>query len=66
VIQPPQVGILGIGAVTKVPAVENDAIVVKSMMGVAVSFDHRAVDGAVAAKYTAALSAILQQPALLV
>ena len=62
VVQPPQVGILGIGAVTKVPAVENDAIVIKSMMGVALSFDHRAVDGAVAAKFTAALAEMLQHP----
>jgi len=65
VVQPPQVGILGIGAVTKVPAVENDGIVVKSMMGVALSFDHRAVDGAVAAKFVAALAEILQKPSLL-
>lgn len=65
VVQPPQVGILGIGAVTKVPAVDNDVIVIKSIMGVALSFDHRAVDGAVAAKYTAALAEILQHPAQL-
>jgi len=62
VVQPPQVGILGVGAVTKVPAVDGDQIVVKSVMGVALSFDHRAVDGAVAARFVAALSAILQQP----
>ena len=62
VVQPPQVGILGVGALIKVPAVVGDAIVIKSMMGVALSFDHRAVDGAVAAKYLAAFSAILQQP----
>jgi pyruvate dehydrogenase E2 component (dihydrolipoamide acetyltransferase) len=65
VVQPPQVGILGVGAVTKVPAVENDQIVIKSMMGVAVSFDHRAVDGAVAAKFVAAIAAALQAPASL-
>lgn len=62
VVQPPQVGILGVGALTKVPAVDGDQIVIKSMMGVALSFDHRAVDGAVAAKFVAALNAILQQP----
>jgi pyruvate dehydrogenase E2 component (dihydrolipoamide acetyltransferase) len=62
VIQPPQVGILGVGAVTKVPAVDGDQIVIKSVMGVALSFDHRAVDGAVAAKFVATLNAILQQP----
>lgn len=62
VIQPPQVGILGVGAVTRVPAVIGDAVVVKSVMGVALSFDHRAVDGAVAAKFLAAFSAVLQEP----
>jgi pyruvate dehydrogenase E2 component (dihydrolipoamide acetyltransferase) len=65
VVQPPQVGILGVGAVTKVPAVDGDTVTVKSMMGVALSFDHRAVDGAVAAKFVAALNAILQAPAQL-
>lgn len=62
VVQPPQVGILGIGAVNKVPAVDGEQIVVKSMMGVALSFDHRAVDGAVAAKYLAALQGLLREP----
>lgn len=66
VVQPPQVGILGVGAVTKVPAVVDDHIVIKSVMGIALSFDHRAVDGAVAAKFTAAISAVLQQPEQLV
>lgn len=62
VVQPPQVGILGIGAVTKVPAVAGEQIVIKSVMGVALSFDHRAVDGAVAAKFLAAFAAVLQAP----
>ena len=62
VVQPPQVGILGVGAVTKTAAVEDDHVIVKPLMGVALSFDHRAVDGAVAAKFLAALSAILQEP----
>lgn len=66
VVQPPQVGILGIGAVKKTPAVENESVVIKSMMGVALSFDHRAVDGAVAAKFTALLAEILQSPSELV
>lgn len=66
VVQPPQVGILGVGAVTKVPAVDGDQLIIKSVMGVALSFDHRAVDGAVAAKFVAALNAILQNPAQLI
>ena len=62
VVQPPQVGILGVGAVTKVPAIDGEQVVVKSVMGVSLSFDHRAVDGAVAAKYLAAFAAVLQEP----
>jgi len=65
VVQPPQVGILGVGAVTKVPAIENDQVTVKSVMGVTLSFDHRAVDGAVAAKFLAAFAEILREPAQL-
>ncbi|HEY3417189.1 MAG TPA: 2-oxo acid dehydrogenase subunit E2 [Armatimonadota bacterium] len=62
VVQPPQVGILGVGAVTKVPAVVEDQIVVRSVMGVCLSFDHRGVDGAVAAKFVAGLAGFLQTP----
>ncbi|MHB9024044.1 MAG: dihydrolipoamide acetyltransferase family protein [Armatimonadota bacterium] len=62
VVQPPQVGILGVGALTKVPAVVEDQIVIRSVMGVCLSFDHRAVDGAVAAKFVAGLAGLLQTP----
>jgi pyruvate dehydrogenase E2 component (dihydrolipoamide acetyltransferase) len=62
VVQPPQTGILGIGAVKKVPAVIDEQVVIRSMMGVALSFDHRAIDGAVGAKFLAELNAVLQEP----
>ncbi|MEI6519374.1 MAG: 2-oxo acid dehydrogenase subunit E2 [bacterium] len=62
VVQPPQTGILGIGAVKKVPSVVEDQVVIRSIMGVALSFDHRAIDGAVGAKFLAELNSILQEP----
>jgi pyruvate dehydrogenase E2 component (dihydrolipoamide acetyltransferase) len=62
VVQPPQVGILGVGAVVRAPQAEGDQVVIKPVMGVALSFDHRAVDGAVAAKYLAAFAAAMQAP----
>ncbi len=62
VVQPPQVAIMGVGVVKKVPAVEEDQIVIKSVMGVTLSFDHRAVDGAVAAKFLNAFAEVLQTP----
>ncbi len=47
-INQPQVAILGIGAVTKAPVVINDAIAIRSISYLTLSFDHRVIDGAVA------------------
>ncbi|MDO8141290.1 MAG: dihydrolipoamide acetyltransferase family protein [Candidatus Brocadiales bacterium] len=46
VILQPQVAILGVGAVVKRPAVIDDAIAIRSMMYLSLSFDHRVMDGA--------------------
>lgn len=46
VILLPQVAILGVGAVVKRPVVINDAIAIRSMMYLSLSFDHRVMDGA--------------------
>lgn len=47
-INQPQVAILGIGAVNKTPVVINDAIAIRSMAYLTLSFDHRVMDGAIA------------------
>ncbi len=47
-INQPQVAILGIGAIRKTPVVINDAIAIRSMSYLTLSFDHRAIDGATA------------------
>ena len=47
----PQIAILGMGTITKRPAVTNDAIAIRSMMYLSLSFDHRVVDGAKADKF---------------
>lgn len=46
IILQPQVAILGIGAVVKRPVVINDAIAIRPMMYLSLSFDHRVMDGA--------------------
>jgi len=46
VILQPQVAILGVGAVVKRPVVIDDAIAIRSMMYLSLSFDHRVMDGA--------------------
>ncbi len=60
VINQPQVAILGVGGIEKRPVVVNDAIAIRSMIYLSLSFDHRVIDGAVADQFMASLKARLQ------
>jgi pyruvate dehydrogenase E2 component (dihydrolipoamide acetyltransferase) len=61
VINQPQVAILGVGAVEKVPAVvEGDAIAIRSQAHLALTFDHRLIDGALADQFCQKVKAILE------
>jgi len=60
IISQPQVAILGVGGIEKRPVVVNDAIAIRSMMYLSLSFDHRVIDGAVADQFMASLKARLQ------
>jgi 2-oxoglutarate dehydrogenase E2 component (dihydrolipoamide succinyltransferase) len=60
IINQPQVGILGIGSVEKRPVVVGDAIAIRSMCYLCLSFDHRIVDGIDAEKFMARLRETLQ------
>jgi pyruvate dehydrogenase E2 component (dihydrolipoamide acetyltransferase) len=51
IISQPNVGILGLGAIEKRPVVINDAIAIRSMCYVTLSYDHRVVDGAIAHQF---------------
>jgi pyruvate dehydrogenase E2 component (dihydrolipoamide acetyltransferase) len=51
VISQPNVGILGLGAIEKRPVVVGDAIAIRSMCYVTLSYDHRVVDGAIAHQF---------------
>jgi 2-oxoglutarate dehydrogenase E2 component (dihydrolipoamide succinyltransferase) len=46
IINQPQVAILGIGAIKKRPVVIDDAIAIRSMVYISMSYDHRIIDGA--------------------
>jgi 2-oxoglutarate dehydrogenase dihydrolipoamide succinyltransferase (E2 component) len=50
-INQPQVAILGVGALKKRPVVINDAIAIRPMMNISLSFDHRLIDGALGAEF---------------
>ena len=60
VINQPQVAILGAGIVEKMPVVIDDAIAIRSIMYLSLTFDHRLVDGALADQFTAKAKAVLE------
>ncbi len=60
VINQPQVAILGVGAVDKEPVVIEDAIAIRSMCYLALTFDHRLIDGALADQFTGKVKSILE------
>jgi pyruvate dehydrogenase E2 component (dihydrolipoamide acetyltransferase) len=60
VINQPQVGILGVGAVTKEPVVVDDAIAIRSMCYLALTFDHRLIDGALGDQFTQKVKNVLE------
>jgi pyruvate/2-oxoglutarate dehydrogenase complex dihydrolipoamide acyltransferase (E2) component len=61
IINQPQVAILGIGGIEKRPVVVGDAIAIRSMMYLSMSYDHRVVDGAVADQFLAMVKKGLQE-----
>jgi 2-oxoglutarate dehydrogenase E2 component (dihydrolipoamide succinyltransferase) len=60
IIQQPQVAILGIGGIEKRPVVVADAIAIRPMVYVSLSYDHRVVDGAVADQFLAMVKRTLE------
>jgi pyruvate dehydrogenase E2 component (dihydrolipoamide acetyltransferase) len=65
IINSPEVAILGVHKIQKKPVVRDDQIVIREVSFVSLSFDHRIVDGADAARFTTKLISILENPGLL-
>lgn len=66
VINPPEAAILAVGAVTAKPVVRDNCVVVRQMMRVTMSCDHRVIDGATGARFLQTLKKILENPLYLV
>ncbi len=62
IINPPHAAILAVGAVREEPVVEDGRVVPGSVMSLTLSVDHRPVDGVVAARWLAELTALLERP----
>jgi 2-oxoisovalerate dehydrogenase E2 component (dihydrolipoyl transacylase) len=65
VINYPEVAIVGINRIVARPVVRDGAVQVRQMMNLSSSFDHRVVDGAVAAAYIQCVRRLLEHPATL-
>ncbi|MED4602075.1 2-oxo acid dehydrogenase subunit E2, partial [Paenibacillus validus] len=62
IINQPEVAILGVGQIQDKPAVIGGQVLVRPMMTLSLSFDHRVVDGAPAAAFLTELKTVLEQP----
>jgi 2-oxoglutarate dehydrogenase E2 component (dihydrolipoamide succinyltransferase) len=60
VINQPQVAIMGLGTVDKTPVVVDDAIAIRSICHLSLSFDHRLIDGALADQFMSKVKEVLQ------
>ena len=66
VINPPEGAILAVGAMSAKPVVRDNEIVIRQMMRVTMSCDHRVIDGATGAKFLQTFKKILENPLYLV
>jgi 2-oxoglutarate dehydrogenase E2 component (dihydrolipoamide succinyltransferase) len=60
-INQPQLAILGVGALQKRAVVINDAIAIRPMMNISITFDHRLIDGEMGAKFLQRVSLLLSE-----
>ena len=62
VINPPESAILAVGSITPTPVVVDGQVVVRDRMKVTLSSDHRALDGAIAARFLQEVKRLLEEP----
>ncbi|MCD4714658.1 MAG: 2-oxo acid dehydrogenase subunit E2, partial [Clostridiales bacterium] len=65
IIKYPEAGILGVGAIVKKPVVIDDEIVIRQILPLSLSFDHRIIDGADAGRFVMTVKELLMNPELL-
>lgn len=65
ILNAPQSALLGIGCISDEPVVRDKQIVIRPMMMISLTFDHRLIDGAVAGRFRSRLRELLEQPALM-
>ena len=62
IINPPESAILAVGKIEKKPVVINDGIAIRSMLRLCLAYDHRVLDGVVAARFLQSIKGVLENP----
>lgn len=65
IINPPEVAILGIGKAARKPVVDGDRIVIREMMPVSFTVDHRLIDGETSGRFRKRMKELVENPGLL-
>jgi 2-oxoglutarate dehydrogenase E2 component (dihydrolipoamide succinyltransferase) len=65
ILNPPQSAILGMHTIQERPVAENGQVVIRPMMYLALTYDHRLIDGRDAVQFLVAVKAVLEAPELL-
>jgi 2-oxoglutarate dehydrogenase E2 component (dihydrolipoamide succinyltransferase) len=66
ILNPPQVGILGLHKIADRAIAQNGQVVIRPMMYLALSYDHRLVDGREAVQFLVRIKEFIEDPALMV
>ncbi len=62
IIRPPESAILGVGRIAKKPGIRDDRVVPEARMGLSLTFDHRIIDGAPAARFLNTIKGMVEDP----
>jgi pyruvate dehydrogenase E2 component (dihydrolipoamide acetyltransferase) len=62
IINPPQVAILGVGRIRPKPVAQHNEVVIRQMLTLSLSFDHRAIDGVPAARFLQRIKQLVERP----
>ena len=65
IIRPPESAILGIGRIVERPSVKYGQVVAEPRLGLSLTFDHRIIDGAPAARFLNTIRQLIEEPSLL-
>ena len=62
IVNPPQAAILGIGRIVETPVAENGEVLIRPLITLSFTYDHRVIDGAVAAQFIKLLMGLIENP----